>query len=1203
MSFSKSTLLARANAAFRAKKYITAVRLYEQALSQFESPLENSIRFNLGLALRHMGKSSQTHSCALEKPPMLDEYYFTLIQKSGLFDPDWYLARYENQHTVVGNPLEHYLEHGTDLPTNPSPGFDTSYYLESNQDVAESGLHPFLHYVCQGIKEGRKPKPVRDVIDFDRFTVEEPSYIPRLSANVPLVETVVRVIAFYLPQFHVIPENNEWWGEGFTEWTNVKPAQQLFKGHYQPHVPDEALGYYDLSDTSVMYKQVELARQYGVEGFCFYVYWFGGKRLLEVPLENYLHDREIDFPFCICWANENWSRRWDGRDNEMLLVQKHSAEDDLAFIEEMAKYLRDPRYIRIEGKPLLIIYRPNLLPDMRKTAECWRAWCLANDIGEIYIAYAQSFERTNPDVYGLDAAIEFPPNNSDPYNITAQMELLSRGFDGAIYDWRVFVQRSENYQLPDYTLFRGVCPGWDNTARRKQSATVFANASPKLFEQWLDNVFKDTVNRFPEKNQRLVFVNAWNEWAEGAHLEPDRRHGYAWLEAVRQAHMANAQKQRRILIVSHDAHPHGAQLLCLNMVKYFRRSLGFKVDLIVLGEGQLLSKFAEYATVYQVNLATVRDKLDLTLSELKKNGTQAAIVNTTVSGGITPFLKEHGYTIVSLVHELPGVLSSYNLQAEAAAISTYADKIVFPARQVKDGFEAFVGHPLSKVVIRPQGLYQRSWLREGCKKNEIYKQVRMQLEIPADAKIILCAGYADHRKGFDLFVGVCAQLMRQRRDVYALWVGHADQGFIDSSLENGADPLIRDRFLFTGLIEEPQPYYLAADVYALTSREDPFPSVVLEAFDALTPVVGFKDCGGFEELIVRGCGILAAKDDVNGFSNAVLELLLNPDRALRMAQKGYEIVEREFDFRHYLFDLLDFGVQSFPRVSAIVPNYNYERYLEERLETVAAQTLPLYELLVLDDCSSDNSLTVIDKFISQCEIPSRVERSRANSGSVFRQWQKGVKLARGEYVWIAEADDVCKAQLIESIAYKMQATGAVFGFSDSWQIDANGQHLGDSYKSYVNTKNMTDFNQSFVMSGRDFLTKFLGVKNVILNVSAVVFRLDSLIAALESVGSELYNYKVAGDWRLYVELCKSDGLVVYEAASLNGHRRHGASVTRSLTVERHIAEVEKIQTLVGEIDSDEMLLAAQRNYLDQVKDDLNKPALNVTLATQSTKFS
>lgn len=485
-------------------------------------------------AQQQIAKLEQTSQTQLECPANLEPYYFERIQQSGLFDVQWYLQKYAGRYKIDTNPLAHYLKFSLHEGLNPSPAFDTTYYWGANPDLKKSDLHPFVHYVVHGCKEGRRPLPPEYQT---KYPVSGPEYIPRLSTDAPPVTQAVRVIAFYLPQFHAIPENDAWWGKGFTEWTNVKPAKPQFNGHYQPHVPDDFLGYYNLLDGTTQAKQVELARQYGVEGFCFYLYWFNGRRLLEQPVDNYLHDASLDLPFCICWANENWSRRWDGGDNDLLMEQHHSAEDDISFIIHAANYLRDPRYIRVNGKPLLLVYRPNLFPNMRETARRWRKWCRDNGIGEIYLTYPQSFESVDPAEYGFDAACEFPPNRSKAPNITYQVEPRVNDFQLNVYDWRIFIERSENYEDPGYTLFRSVSPSWDNTARRKNKGTVYHNSCPKLFEKWLTNAFNDTLQRHSKPDEQIVFINAWNEWAEGAHLEPDQRYGYAWLGAIR-----NAQK-------------------------------------------------------------------------------------------------------------------------------------------------------------------------------------------------------------------------------------------------------------------------------------------------------------------------------------------------------------------------------------------------------------------------------------------------------------------------------------------------------------------------------------------------------------------------------------------------------------------------------------------------------------------------------------
>jgi lipopolysaccharide biosynthesis protein len=356
-------------------------------------------------------------------------------------------------------------------------------------------------------------------------------YMPHRAGTLP-TPLPATVVAFYLPQFHPIPENDAWWGSGFTEWHNVTRALPQFEGHAQPRLPGE-LGFYDLRLPDAMRRQMQLAREYGIGAFCSYFYWFAGKTLLEQPLRQWLADPSLDLPLCLCWANENWSRRWDGRADDILIGQQHSAHDDLAFIEYIAPYLADPRYLRVDGQPLLLIYRPGLLPEPRKTAERWREWCRSHGIGEIRLAYVQSFDRVDPRDIGFDAAIEFPPNNITLSPITARQHLLNPAYSGDVHDWRELVRQSVEQADPAYPRYPGVNPGWDNEPRRSGRGRVFAHASPRGYRDWLRHAVGTAQRRFP--TQPLVFVNAWNEWAEGAVLEPDSRLGHAWLDATRTA--------------------------------------------------------------------------------------------------------------------------------------------------------------------------------------------------------------------------------------------------------------------------------------------------------------------------------------------------------------------------------------------------------------------------------------------------------------------------------------------------------------------------------------------------------------------------------------------------------------------------------------------------------------------------------------------
>lgn len=424
-----------------------------------------------------------------------------------------------------------------------SGGFDEHWYLSEYPDVARSGIDPARHYLWIGRKLGRLPLPrrafkasdyVAPLTERPREQGNERQFSKRRFYDPPAYQAA-KVIAFYLPQFHTFAKNDEWWGEGFTEWTNVRPAVPQFHGHYQPHIPHTDVGYYDLSDNNVFRKQIDIAKSHGVSGFCYYYYWFAGERLMERALESFLSDKSLDFPFCVCWANENWTRRWDGLESEILIAQGHSPEDDIACIEDLSRFFRDERYIKVDGKPLMVIYRPSLLPNAKETADRWRDWCRRNGIGEIYLAYTQSFERVDPTEYGFDAAIEFPPNNSGPADLTSSVIPLSEDFEAKVYDWVSLAKRSEIYDNPSYKLFRSVCPGWDNTARRKNKGSILINNSPDYYEKWLKNAIRETILRSEGEGDRLVFVNAWNEWAEGAHLEPDMQDGYSYLEATRRA--------------------------------------------------------------------------------------------------------------------------------------------------------------------------------------------------------------------------------------------------------------------------------------------------------------------------------------------------------------------------------------------------------------------------------------------------------------------------------------------------------------------------------------------------------------------------------------------------------------------------------------------------------------------------------------------
>lgn len=355
------------------------------------------------------------------------------------------------------------------------------------------------------------------------------SYVPKAPDAIDLHNLPLKLIAFYLPQFHPFAENDAWWGKGFTEWTNVSKAQPQYLGHHQPRLPSE-LGYYDLRLPEVMRQQIDLAHHYGVTGFCFHHYWFGGKRLMERPVNQFLADPTLNIDFCLCWANENWTRRWDGAEADVLIAQKHSREDDIAFFADILPALLDPRYIKVNNKPVLIVYRATLLPNAAETAQRWRELAQQAGLPGLYLVAAKAFEITDPRPFGFDAAVEFPPHQVQASEISQKKTFINADFSGKIYNYRDIAEKYASHQEDRFTNFKTVMPSWDNEARKPGKGHIFDGADPGSYAKWLDLAAQTTITH--KRSERLLFVNAWNEWAEGAHLEPDRHYGYAYLHAT-----------------------------------------------------------------------------------------------------------------------------------------------------------------------------------------------------------------------------------------------------------------------------------------------------------------------------------------------------------------------------------------------------------------------------------------------------------------------------------------------------------------------------------------------------------------------------------------------------------------------------------------------------------------------------------------------
>lgn len=381
-----------------------------------------------------------------------------------------------------------------------------------------------------------KDKYIEQILNIPSITSESRTYVPLSIRKYERVAEDPKLFAFYLTQYHPTKENDEWWGRGTTEWNNVSRAVPQFVGHYQPRLPDE-LGYYDLRIKDNMRRQIELAKQYGIYGFCFYHYWFDGRRILEKPLNMFLEDETLDFPFMYCWANHNWYKKFQGTSDEVLIEMPTEKEAYIRYIDSVLPDMKDRRYYKINGNPVLMVYRPSDIPDVHEVTNTWRKQAIKHGFNNLYLIAVH--EGAISDDYrkkGFDASSEFQPTTFSVLlsKVDMKVETVNSAFSGSIHDYGEIVKRKlyNEYNAP--VLYKSVMAFWDNTARKNSRSDIFANVHPDFYEEWLRDLILYNKNN-PQLDDNLIFVNAWNEWGEGAYLEPDKKYGYALLERTRDA--------------------------------------------------------------------------------------------------------------------------------------------------------------------------------------------------------------------------------------------------------------------------------------------------------------------------------------------------------------------------------------------------------------------------------------------------------------------------------------------------------------------------------------------------------------------------------------------------------------------------------------------------------------------------------------------
>ena len=1070
-------------------------------------------------------------------------------------------------------------------------------------------------------EEPARPQPQPSESAEQPAQAQAPVEVPPVEI-LPRRATAVKKLAFYLPQFHPIPENDEWWGEGFTEWTNVSRAKPFFPGHWQPRRPGP-MGFYDLRVPATMNKQFELARRHRIDGFCFYYYWFNGKKLLEKPLEMLMAGETDPFPFCICWVNETWTRSWDGMSGEVLIEANQSLEGTKGFIRDLEPVLKNENYIRVDGRPLLLIYCAQKLENPKETVRDWREFARSAGIGELHICAVQSFGFDDPTPWGVDAAVEFPPHCvphkhegltycRDLSQEERQQLGVDPSFIGELRDYQFYAKCGSTRPKEPYLLYKGCMLAWDNTARRMESAHIYANFSIQTYQDWLasciDYCIRDDLNPY---NESFVFINAWNEWAEGCTLEPDHHFGYALLNATQAAseqakwiepftsyknglplgqHIESSR--RNIVVFGHDANMHGAQINLLSMVRNLTKKMGHKVHVFLLNGGELVDAYKKLAqtTVLSDDLSNDRVRLWAHLSELRARGFNQAILNTTVSGLYTKLLKDQGFRVSNLIHELPSLIRSYQLEENLYEISHHSDDIVFSTNYVRRKIRDEFNLPLLNSRILPQGI---NFNKDYKNKTSVRKELREKLGIGEKELMVMACGFADFRKGIDVFVRVAQSIITQIGQARFIWVGRLDPSIESYIRSDIATMGLEERILITGSLPLPFEYYLSSDIFLLTSREDPLPSVVMEAFDAGLPVIGFEGAGGFVEILdCEERGSLVPYMNEASMSEAIIRIKERLDSGDNF-EHNHKFARVHFDYINYLNSLLSVAPASNEKpltilgnpitVSAIIPNYNYKKYLGGRLSSVLRQTKPVDEVIFLDDCSQDGSLDYATSILCETDIPVKILTNDRNTGKVAAQWKKGIEAAVCHYVWIAEADDYCEPILNQELT-RLATVHAELGLSiiycQSYMSDSLG-HVGATYYNYyegIEGIHGQLFKDEFVIGGSDFISNYLGVTNVIPNSSACLLARDKLIG-LDWL--ELLEYKYSADWITYLRLAQL-GTIAFTPKPLNYHRRHILSVINS-----NLDKPSALYKEATQIQGEAIALISDRTRLQALKLSIN----------------
>ncbi|MHB8908670.1 MAG: glycosyltransferase [Syntrophales bacterium] len=594
----------------------------------------------------------------------------------------------------------------------------------------------------------------------------------------------------------------------------------------------------------------------------------------------------------------------------------------------------------------------------------------------------------------------------------------------------------------------------------------------------------------------------------------------------------------KLVLVSHDARKGGAEVLILNLAKILSKSFNIELSIILLYGGPLESEFSKYGSVFILNESGKASGRTNTLIEtLYYKGFHTALCNTVLSGFIAEELKTFGFRVVTMVHEMSSTIIEHHWATVAKLISEFSDSIIFASDVVKDSFVEIVEQAQGKSLVVNQGIFKTITLGKSEAKSLLLKK----FNIPEDSTIFLSMGRGEKRKGIDTFLEIVETANVKNSSWYFIWVGDIDDPYNVSLISTRNRMKYPDRLIHVDYTADIDTFYAGSDVFLLPSRQDPFPQVVQHAMNVGLPIVAFKNAGGFVPTLREIGGVLVEEYSASGFINAMTDLLCNPDKAAGLSSRSISLFNERYNFHRYAETLCKYLRLDVKKVTVVIPNYNYGRYLKQRFASIVSQTYPIHEIIILDDNSMDNSVSIINELIPTLGVPHTLKINSSNKGC-FHQWHLGSQLATGDFIWIAEVDDSCDSRFLERIVQRFSDPHIGMCYTQSLKMDSDG-NLGEPYIKELSdlSPNGERWKSDFKSDGIEEICKYLVIKNTIYNASAVVIRRSLILDALEKTK----DYRQAGDWATYIEvLCHAN--LAFIAEPLNYHRRHSEAITSRL---------------------------------------------------------